>query len=496
MPDNIAAGVNTTLALAGVPAGATITSMDVTLNMVHTYIGDMIMNLKAPNNQILNLTKYLTGTGGEGADFVNTVISSDGVQPLSSGTAPFTGIFKADAINTAVGTAPVQNPTGFVSNAAAFTNLYSTPNGTYTLAMADGGPADLGILKGWSITIKYTTSAAAFPAVWTPGATLYNDAAGTVLYDGTTPRFQVFAKPTATTTYTATSFLNGCYSLPVDATVTVNNPSTIADNTLPASVAVCQAGTTSFIAKAGGTTPTYQWQTDNGTATFVNITNGANYSGATTDTLKVINAPASWNGYKYICVVTSVAPCLTSVVTDTAVLTVNPKPTVVLSAGSAGTSLLPGMTANLSVSSTPVAADYNWIKNGLPFDGSTDESFDAIVDDQGIYSVVVTDVNGCVNSSNTVEIRDSVSSKLFIYPNPASGGQFSVSYYSLKGNVLPRTLTIYDSKGALVLKQIYTLAKPYDRMLVDFSGLSKGIYMVNLLDRSGNRIATGKVVTQ
>ncbi|MBC7889475.1 MAG: proprotein convertase P-domain-containing protein [Ferruginibacter sp.] len=46
----------------------------------------------------------------------------------------------------------------------------------------------------------------------------------------------------------------------------------------------------------------YQWQLNTGSG-FVNITNNANYSGATTATLQVINAPSSWNGYQYRCVV-------------------------------------------------------------------------------------------------------------------------------------------------------------------------------------------------
>ncbi|MBK9486942.1 MAG: hypothetical protein IPO01_17695 [Chitinophagaceae bacterium] len=66
----------------------------------------------------------------------------------------------------------------------------------------------------------------------------------------------------------------------------------------------------------------------------------------------------------------------------------------------------------------------------------------------------MTDVNGCTNISNTITIKDSASGKCFIYPNPTSG-KFQVRYYSVANNVLPRFLTIYDSKGDRVFVQNY-----------------------------------------
>ena len=51
-----------------------------TLNMSHTWVGDMDINLVAPNNQILNLVGGLNGgTGNNGtANFTNTAFSSLG----------------------------------------------------------------------------------------------------------------------------------------------------------------------------------------------------------------------------------------------------------------------------------------------------------------------------------------------------------------------------------------------------------------------------------
>ena len=65
----------------------------------------------------------------------------------------------------------------------------------------------------------------------------------------------------------------------------------------PASTTICEGGGTSFTTAATGAI-SYQWQVDNGGG-FTNITNNANYSGATTTTLTLTAIPASFNGYQY-----------------------------------------------------------------------------------------------------------------------------------------------------------------------------------------------------
>ena len=43
-----------TLAIAGIPAGATINSITVNFNINEDLDGDLIINLKAPSNKVLN----------------------------------------------------------------------------------------------------------------------------------------------------------------------------------------------------------------------------------------------------------------------------------------------------------------------------------------------------------------------------------------------------------------------------------------------------------
>src|SRR5690554_162203 len=69
---------------------------------------------------------------------------------------------------------------------------------------------------------------------------------------------------------------------------------------------ICENFDASFTINASGTgSLTYQWQvsTDNGVS-FTSITNGAPYSGVTTNELTVLAAPQSMNNYIYQCVVT------------------------------------------------------------------------------------------------------------------------------------------------------------------------------------------------
>ena len=219
VPDNTANGVSNNIILTGVPANATITNVSVTLNMLHTYPGDMIIHLKAPNGQILNLYKYNNGqftgpvSGNATWGWYGAKVSQTGITAWSTvAVAPFiynnSTPWKADAINSPVAGSVIQNPTGFVSNATNFASLYTTgasTNGNWTLAMADGGmPGDIGILASWSMTIDYTTpSGPPHIFTWSPSLGLYMDPTTTAPYTGTqTPL--VYAAPTTYTVYTVT----------------------------------------------------------------------------------------------------------------------------------------------------------------------------------------------------------------------------------------------------------------------------------------------------
>ena len=486
VPDNSVAGVTNTIAVP-LPATAQITNMKVTLNMTHTWNGDMVFALQAPNGKILNLDYYLSGTGGAGVTtgFTNTIISSSGTTALSAGVNPYTNTFKADA---AAATAnPASGPTGYIPNVTSFSGLYSTPNGNWTLAMYDGGAGDVGTITSWSLSFDYLVGIPS-TGIWTPFTGLYLDAAATVPYVGTAVT-TVYAKPATSTLYSVVVNTGSCNSPVTTIPVTVNTP--VAITSQPSSATLCTNKAVSFAMTATGTSPVYQWKesTDGGT-TYKNITNGGVYAGATSNTLTITTPPVSMSGNKYRCVVAGSAPCGSDSTNGLAVLTVNPLPTISITASPK--KLLPGLKTTMTSTSFPAAASYNWLKNGLAVANGTTGSLTIDVDGIGSYTLKVQDVNGCVNTSAVLAIIDSVSGKLFIYPNPNSG-QFQVRYYSALNNTgLPRGINVFDARGKRVLTKTYSITAPYARMDVNLSNLSTGIYSIEVVDGEGNRLAIGR----
>lgn len=241
VPDGSAAGATHSLAVSGVPANATVTGVSVTINMTHTWVGDLIFNLKAPNGRIINLDKYLGGTDNPGNNYVNTVISSPPAPPaanypaLVSGVAPRTGTFRPDLINTTLAAFGIQNPNGYVSDANSFNDLTGVPNGTWTLAMADGVGFDFGTLTSWTLTITYQVLT---PTItWTPAAGLYTNAGATTAYTGGNA-YSVYANPPASTTYTVTATTAAGCTASATTLVTVNPFPVVTIGTIPDTVCI------------------------------------------------------------------------------------------------------------------------------------------------------------------------------------------------------------------------------------------------------------------
>jgi subtilisin-like proprotein convertase family protein len=241
VPDNSPVGSTHTLNVSGIPAGATITNISVNVNLTHTWVNDMVLNLKAPNGKIYNLFNRKGGLFQ--ANITNMTISSSATTPIPATGAPFTGTYAADG-GGGVG------PDNFVQNAGAFSDLFAAANGAWTLGMRDYFVGDLGTLTSWSITITY-----GFPhpnVTWSPTTGLYTNAAATLGYFGENA-YSVYAKPTATTTYTVTSTnpATGCTSSST-VQVTVNPKPVVNASSLPAKICLSDTLVTLAATPAGG----------------------------------------------------------------------------------------------------------------------------------------------------------------------------------------------------------------------------------------------------
>ncbi len=213
IPDNSTVGAASSLVIPALPAGAVVTSVSVNFNITHNNDNDLTINLKAPNNSVLNLVNQ---KGGTGKNFTNTTISSASATAIT-GAAPFSSTYMADGAAGIVGATAGGGNTATVTT---FASLYaSTPNGNWVLSTRDLTSLNTGTINNWSITINYTIPS----FTWSPSTNLYSDAAATVAYTGQSLT-TVYVKPTAAVSvvYTATATsATGCTNAS-NVTLTVN----------------------------------------------------------------------------------------------------------------------------------------------------------------------------------------------------------------------------------------------------------------------------------
>jgi GEVED domain/Proprotein convertase P-domain len=506
---------------AALPPTAQITDVKVKFNITHTWVGDLIIALKAPNGQVYNLAYALNGTGGVAAGtYTNTVLSLNPLSPLgaaypllSAGATPYTNTFKADGRTAATAT-PLDNgvnvavrptgPTGFTATTSLPADIYGavgSGNGGWTLALydfyddgANGG--NINRLVNWSMDITYGALAnGIFTSIPATPNTIFTNAAATIAYDGVTPVNTVYVTPTATTTYNVAVNTGLCTT---NGSVVVSVNSAPVGTLIVAPVSICNGkpAVLSFTGLTSGTGLTYQWQVSTAsTPAFTNI------AGATAATYTIANPTVTMSGNKYR-VIVSAAGCVaaTALTSNDAVLTVNPTPVVTISAAPI-TKLFPGLTSTLTAAVSPTAATtYQWVRNGANVAAATGNRHVVNIDGLGSYSVIVTDVNGCSNSFTTpasITISDSATKDiLFIYPSPNTG-KFQVRYYfadNFTNNTSSAYINVYDEKGARVFTRQFTPGLGYGQMNVDLGTHGKGVYRVDLLNANGERLKTGSAM--
>jgi hypothetical protein len=304
---------------------------------------------------------------------------------------------------------------------------------------------------------------------------------------------------TGATTLAAVAFNTGVTTVVWKATDAAGNTTTcsftvtINDGALPivthpSNRTVCEGSNATFtVVGTTGATLTYQWQQWNGTA-WVNI------AGATASSYTVNNTTVAMNTNSFRCILTTV--CGNSITSNFASLYVNKLPVITLST-SRSPDLIPGQFLTITANVNPTGGTIIWRKNGNVINiPNTTNPYDAFsipnltVDDIGTYTATYTDLNGCSSTAGSVSITAKSYDKLFVYPNP-NNGQFQVRFFNNGAQSV--TVNIYDSKGARIYQRsLVTGALSYSRIDVDIQKYSAGVYMVELVDASGNRIGTSK----
>lgn len=133
----------------------------VCIEITHTWDADVEISLVAPDGTVAWL---FGGVGGGGHNFTGTCLSDTAAQPISAGSAPFTGVWR---------------PLGQMGRV----NNGQNANGTWYLRVGDTYGADTGSVHAWSITFGnnpatyYSVEATDLPLVIieTGGQTIPND---------------------------------------------------------------------------------------------------------------------------------------------------------------------------------------------------------------------------------------------------------------------------------------------------------------------------------
>jgi len=167
-----------------------------------------------------------------------------------------------------------------------------------------------------------------------------------------------------------------------------------------------------------------------------------------------------------------------------------PLPTAPVIAASQ-TSLTPGQSVTITATGT-AGSTIAWYRNNILVPGQTGSSIGVNVDGIGSYSLKVTNVDGCSNTSNTVAITGAGSNRMYVYPNPSTG-KFQLRYYSDANSQKPRTVAIYDSKGTMVYKGQFVIFGAYTSIQIDLTNKGSGNYFIHLLDSDGNKLTTEQI---
>lgn len=129
IPDNNATGASSTITVAD---SSIVQDVNVTVNITHTYDGDLTLSLITPANTPITLSAR---RGGSSNNFRNTVFDDEAATSIVTGAAPFTGTFR---------------PEGLLSTADGASGA-----GSWKFKVVDSAGIDVGTIDNWTIDLAY-----------------------------------------------------------------------------------------------------------------------------------------------------------------------------------------------------------------------------------------------------------------------------------------------------------------------------------------------------
>ena len=380
--------------VAGLPTtGITVKSVKLG-NVNHTFPDDMDIVLVSPTGQAV----ILMSDAGGGTDAIGLDYTFDDAAPSLMANATFNpqGTYRPTNFGTP-DIFPAPGPGTITQATPTLASFSGNPNGDWKLYVVDGFTGDFGFIGNWSISFAIPSQ-----VTFSPLTNLFTDGNATIAYTGT-PTSVIFAKPTATTLYTASTNVDGCTNT-ASVNIAVNQLPAITTQPTPAAQTICPGFNVTYSVAATGTGLTYQWRLG-----AVNLVNNVQIAGVNTNTLSISNVSVA-NAGSYTCVVSGT--CAPAVTSTAAVLTVSTAP--VISTQPANVTICVGANASFTTAATGVPAPtiYQWQVStdagvtwtDLLIGGSFTPTFTitgaAVTLNNSRYRVVVT--NSCGQSATSI----------------------------------------------------------------------------------------------
>lgn len=174
----------------------------------------------------------------------------------------------------------------------------------------------------------------------------------------------------------------------------------------PVGKTVCKGGNTTFTVTANNA-DNYQWQLLQANGEWLDVTDGASYSGATTNTLTVNGVAATLNNARFRCMANNACRTLFS---NTAQLTVSggATPTLAIAPALNGMCIGTAATFTVKVANGGTAPAYKWVVNGNDAGSTSPIYANANLVNGDKVSCVLTSSAGCAGgaiTSNIIEVK-------------------------------------------------------------------------------------------